>query len=443
MPFFKYLARDSSGRPIEGNVNAGSEDEVVKMLRTRGLSVERVGNRRFNSAGVEQQPPPTMQPISRAAPVSPAASQVSPVLAAKAKADPSDAIEPRGFLNHTKERELYFATTQLAAMFKAGFSPHDAFSQLAGKSTRPRYAASYKEISEHAQRGGRVSDILKRDADLYPPSLAALIRIGEDAGCLPEAMQTASDQLNASVKLQRWLKILQAVAIGTVVLVFAGQMIMAASLNQWDALEKDPNQAGAPLLMKNLAAQFRWPFGPLLLASIVLYYIAKLLWASVPNRGLRHKLVLFSPFGKRARAESLGIFTWALGQASRAGLSPATTWRVSAETCPNVDIARKLKEAKLRQGEGTKLSELLAQSNVIAPELQNVVQTGEIVGDVSGALEQVANHEIQEYRDRDRLIMGKMGCWAFLITTLGAAIGIGLYYGKFFMQLMNKILNTD
>ena len=58
MKTFQYKSRNQHGRPVEGSIEAASENEAVAELRRRGLTVTGISSRRGGSAGVPDRVPP-------------------------------------------------------------------------------------------------------------------------------------------------------------------------------------------------------------------------------------------------------------------------------------------------------------------------------------------------------------------------------------------------
>ncbi|HWA82249.1 MAG TPA: type II secretion system F family protein, partial [Fimbriimonadaceae bacterium] len=146
---------------------------------------------------------------------------------------------------------------------------------------------------------------------------------------------------------------------------------------------------------------------------------------------------------KRARAESLSVFAWTMGMLSRVGLSPKQVWDLSMATVPNLEMRRRFNETGGQMTEQTKLSEAMSMSRQMPEEYAPIVQTGEVTGDVPGALLRASQTQLEEFKAGDNASKLRVGCWMVLLMGVGSAILIMMYYGGFMGPLMKKILGDN
>jgi type II secretory pathway component PulF len=150
--------------------------------------------------------------------------------------------------------------------------------------------------------------------------------------------------------------------------------------------------------------------------------------------------LLVPAINKRARAESLSVFAWTMANLAKIGMPPKTVWELSVGTIPNLEIGRRMAETGRQMSEQTRLSEAMTMSQQVPDEYAPIVQTGEVTGDVPGALMRASQTQLEEFRAGDQMAKMRVGCWIFLLMGVGSAALIGMYYQGFMKPLMNKIL---
>ena len=156
---------------------------------------------------------------------------------------------------------------------------------------------------------------------------------------------------------------------------------------------------------------------------------------SMPMRQFRHMIIIRTPvLGGRAMAESMARLTWAMGMVSRGGLSPQQTFLLGLQSVPNLFVQQKLKEEGQRMGESDKLSVALRRSDLLPVEYGNIVETGEVTGDVPRALEHVARATDADFQARNATAVTSSsfilyGILAVMITILAAWLLTAWYGG--------------
>ena len=140
-----------------------------------------------------------------------------------------------------------------------------------------------------------------------------------------------------------------------------------------------------------------------------------------PSRHFRHEVGLKVPvLGGRARNESVTIFTWVLSKLARGGVPPFRSWEMSVDAVPNLAMQDRLRHAGVMMNEGTRLSDVVFNSKLFPQEYAPAVATGELTGDISGALDrlsQISRTEFDAGTVKSKAFTGSLGCVALLITS--------------------------
>lgn len=458
MPSFDYTAIDRQGNSVQGQVQADSRDEAALSLTRTGLLVSRLaqasggpvappaGRTPAQPVGSIQQgqtgrllpgAPPVMnpkagdaRPTTLAAPKVPvAASQKKPVIRTKRGTD----------------KDLYFLFSQLQSYARAGVNPVEALTNLSQTFRRADYADALRDAADAAKEGRPISDVFERYVDLFPPHVVGMVRAAEYGGFFPEAYDLITDQAQASHKFRIWFVWLLAVAIMVGACLPIMWLVLRGALESWDVQEKTGGMSpGMGTFVSGVGHQLLWPCGPIIVGLVLFFFLFGKYWQALPRRESRHRLLLLLPsVNKRARAESLSVFAWTMGMLSKVGLPPKTVWDLSIATVPNLEMRRRLDETGKQMTEQTRLSEALSQSRQVPEEYAPIVQTGEITGDVPGALIRASQTQLEEFKVGDTASKMRVGCWMLLLMGVGSAILIMMYYGGFFKPLMDKILGDS
>jgi type II secretory pathway component PulF len=123
----------------------------------------------------------------------------------------------------------------------------------------------------------------------------------------------------------------------------------------------------------------------------------------------------------------------------RAGLSPKTVVEVAAQTMPNLELSRQMSSAAQSMRAETKLSEVASRVSMLTPEMQTIVSTGEFVGDLPGALQNVATAHQGEFQSTSKMSTARIGCWMLLLLTLGTYLMFMIFVRKFYDTAFQKL----
>jgi general secretion pathway protein F len=146
-------------------------------------------------------------------------------------------------------------------------------------------------------------------------------------------------------------------------------------------------------------------------------------------------LVLAIPLvNGRARAESLLRLAFSLQNLAKAGMAPKTSFDIAADSMPNRELARRAREAAAQMRENQSLSDALRSAGLFDPQMNDVVSTGEITGEVPRAMAQVASAQAGDYDARDANFshLSRVLLYiplAIMVVTMLAILYLTLYSG--------------
>ena len=347
MPRYRYTAYDPQGNAVSGEVEATGEPAAVQALRKEGL-----------------------------VPV-----QLRPGIERKAGTGKSDRRVPL-------EDHLLFCRS-LASYLRGGLTLSHVLVLLAKQSPGSGLRDLYTRLREDVE-GGRSLGLAMRESGRFREDLVGMVESGERSGSLPQVLDRAARLFRLEISLRRRVRSaltypLVMAAVGMAVVAF----LLVYVVPRLSALFEDLGET-LPLPTRLLL----WISALLKTAGIpvLVVLLLALLWLRrrgtlmprLPFRNLRERITLSLVFSHLATLLDCGIpLVQALSMIAPMDPDPARWASVSA-----------------RVGKGYRLGQALEDEGSFTEDAVYIVQVGEAGGELSEALQQVADNswEIAENR---------------------------------------------
>lgn len=181
---FAYKGIDGAGLPQEGMITGVSEAAVMAELKTKGLQVMRLDEKKSGAK-----------------------------------------MEIKLLPKRVKAPELTIMTRQLATMVSSGMTLLRAFYVLEDQVENPKLKDTLSAVREDIEAGLNFSDALEKQPKVFGPLYVAMVRAGEAGGVLEQALDRTADQLEKDDSLRRQVK--GAMMYPAVVLGFALCVLLA------------------------------------------------------------------------------------------------------------------------------------------------------------------------------------------------------------------------
>ncbi len=420
MPFFSFEATDTQGRRRQGQIQGTTPDQVRQLLTGQGLQNVQI---RIAAA-------PAAAPTPKPAAAQPVKSVPVSVPAPTLPAEPKEHKPTR---LSDKDRMFFFG--QLGRFYHSGIAPNKALEELADRARSPGQQETFREIARLTGGGTGLGAAMRQYPDYFSPDDAATMEAGEKSGELTAACDAIAQQADKSHRLKkqlRWYTLTLTVTAGLFPILLGIVNGSLASMKVQDA-------AGGSLPVVATAAKYTGQgissMLPALAAGITAFFLLRWIWQRDRFLMLRHRLVLAIPLvNGRARAESLLRLAFSLQNLAKAGLAPKTSFDIAADSMPNRELARRAREAAAQMRENQSLSDALRSAGLFDPQMNDVVSTGEITGDVPRAMAQVASAQAGDYDARDTNF-SHLSCvllyipLAIMVVTMLAILYLTLYSG--------------
>ncbi|MCC6445684.1 MAG: type II secretion system F family protein [Armatimonadetes bacterium] len=383
MPTFEYQAKDSSGRPASGRLEAPDRRGALNQVREQGMWVTHLEEIRA------QSPPP-------ASPVLPAASL----------------------------KELMVAFRQFATMMKAGMSINQCLRTLAAQTANRKLREAFARMSQEVQQGMTLSRAMEQHPALFSLLQTRLVEAGETGGMLDRMLVRIADYLehdyNLILLVRRSTFYPRFVAVSALFVVFVPTLVL---------------QGVFPFLSSvlRIALMVALPLG-----AVWLFFRMGSLSPSL-RQGLDSFKLALPLWGKVARQLAVARFARAFGALFAGGVSPARSLILSAEVCGNTAISERLKEAAPMIQSGKGLTDALRPTRVFPEMVLNMLATGEQTGKTDEMMDKVAEYYEAEAEVSIRAMATASGPLLLIIIAIPIVLTIINFYTGYFNQMLQSV----
>lgn len=347
MATFAYIARDPSGRRITGRIEASNEQTVLAELESRGLAPVRL--------------------------------------------DLASEAPPEGSRVPTRALGRFYR--QLGDLLRAGVPMLRAIRLLAGMRSNRQLARVLAQVGDAVEDGERLADSMARHSRTFPEIQVSIIRAGERAGFIDQALDRLATFMDQRADMQS--KVVGNL-IYPVVLLVVGAGIVAAALvffvPRFEEFYADIElPASTRLLMSLSNLMVHW--WPLLLIATGGLVAAILYWRRNPAflRGwerFRMRLPLLGPLG---RAIACARFCRVLGTMLENGIPLIESMRIARGAVGSILLAEALDAATEAVSGGDPLARPLEDSGIIDPDVIEMISVGESANNLAEVLVTVAD----------------------------------------------------
>lgn len=391
MPRFSYRAVNSAGETVQGEMEAGDRDSLVRALRDQG----------YMPVHTEKRTGP-----------------------ARAAAKPA---ARRGRQGRVTQQGLALFTRELATLLGAGLPVDRALTTLAGQDEAGAMAGVAQHLLEAVRGGAGLADAMARQPGAFPAFYVGLVRAGEAGGTLTEVLTNLADTEERAESLRQDIR--SALTYPVLVLIAAGAAIvilLVAVVPEFEPLFANagnalPWSARAVLAVSDAFRAYWWALPAGVLAVAALAVQAR---RSPRLRAVRDTWAMRLPgTAPLIRKIEAARFARALGTLLRNGVDAATAIDMAVDTVGNTRLARALGSvaSRLRRGEG--LAQPLAAANAFPPLATQLMEAGEQSGHLDRMLLTVAGIYDQEVRrDTQRLLQLLVPMVTLLLGVVVAAI---------------------
>jgi type II secretory pathway component PulF len=365
---FTYLARDRSGKAIEGRISAQSSAAAVGRLRAQGLDVERI------------------RPVGSETPAAAAGKPFGSRIA-------EEMLYPVASGVLLRDAAVFFR--QLATLIGAGLPLYQALASCESQTRNLRLKAILRECQAHTSAGGRLSEALERHRYVFSELQLSMIRAAEYGGTLEGTLDRLAGYLEKELALRRMISRLT---------LYPKLVALSALFILGRSFFTDGMPAISKLIVGSMGKMTYTGVAYLMDTALVLAVLVGLwmvglavsrtvLYRAPAAREVLERLKLAVPgIGGVVRGFALTRFGRAFGAMYAAGLPMAGAIRIAGDASGSYVIRRSAEAAALAVEQGQSMSDAFARAGTLSPIMLDMLRTGEQTGNMDQMMERVAEH---------------------------------------------------
>ncbi len=358
MASFIYQARDTSGRPVDGGIDAADPQAAASTLMDRGLMVISIRAGAGRKAGRKRRQ------------------------------------------GKVKAQDLVVFTRQLATMIDAGLPLVQSLTALEEQTESPTFKPVLRETTENVEQGYAFSEALEAHPKVFNKLYVSMVAAGEAGGLLSEILDRLACYLESSARLKK--KVKSAMTYPTIV------CFIAISIALFLIVKVIPIFGN---IYKDFGAQLPMPTQVLIDISYVVrtYFILALMVVAGTVFGLikfkasrtgtalwdRTKLRL-PVFGKLIHKICISRFSRTFAALLRSGVPILETLHIVGQSSGNTVVEAAVNKAASSIEHGDNLAVALGQHTIFPPMLVRMISAGEQTGKVDVMLEKIADFYDEE-----------------------------------------------
>lgn len=415
MPRFSYSARSRSGEKLDGVVEAPDKRAALLQIERMGLVPVAV---KEAAAGAAAPAPAksAAKPAGKPATTGPA----RPEQPAKFQWNLGGVRNPR-----MNMRETLFFARELSDLLSSGMTLGNALHTLSRRKTKSDQDRMVVELRDEIIKGASLSDALTRYPETFSNLFVSMVKAGEASGAVNDALGRLVKHYERVLEARE--KIIGAMIYPAIVLIVGLLTIIFTMTFVIPKFSVVFGELGATLPLptriligiSNFMIAWGWLLAVMAAGGFIL--VRRYIRTEAGERTW-HGLLLRLPVVKKIiTANAFSQFARTLGALLTNGVPVLQALAIVENTVGNRLIAEEIHNARERVTDGSTISGPLAEGKVFPELLTDMLAVGEEAGDMSGALQHIA----QRYEsDLDRSIK--------LMTTvlepmmiLGIALGVG------------------
>jgi type IV pilus assembly protein PilC len=405
---FAYKVRDSSGKLIEGTLDADNDTLVATRLRSMGYLPVEIAAKGGATGAMKKD------------------------------------LHLPGMGGRVPLKVLALFSRQFATLVNAGLTLIRALSIMAEQTENPALAKVLEEVRLQVERGVALSEALSAYPKVFGHLYIAMIRAGEASGGLDRALLSLAETMEKQVALRGKIKSAMAypvtalcivVAIASAILLFIVPIFKGIYKTLGGTLP------GPTLILVDISNTVVH-FFPFVLVGLVLLVLGMRWFVKRPDgRVLWDTTKLKLPiFGGLARKTALSRFSSTLSALLRAGVPVLEALDITRETVANVVVARGIDSIIAGVKSGEPLAAGLSGHPVFPSMVTHMISVGEETGALDDMLAKVSTFLDEEIERTVEALTSLLE--PLMIVVLGGAVGamvICLYLPMFNVDtLVNK-----
>ena len=380
---FKYRVMNSDGEKIEGSYEADSREEVIDYISSNGYYPLMV-NEVVESANIEFK-------INK----------------------------------KVKLKDLSIFCRQFYTMLNAGVPILTCLDILSGQIENAKLKEATKGIQEEVEKGGVLSDAMKKHVDVFPELLVSLVASGEASGNLDAIMLRMATHYEKENKINNKVKsamiypmVLSFVAVGAVVFILT--YVMPTFMGIFE--ESGTTLPWSTKLLLGLSTGIKNNWFIIMVVLLLVITGTNIFLKTDQGILISSKLKLKIPVIKKLNEMIIvSRFTRTLSTLIASGLPLIDSIEIVAGVAGNKIAEQALMKIKDKVMRGESLYSSMKESEVFPPMLYSMVKIGEDTGSLDDILNKTADFYDEELENTIQTSVALIE--PLLILVMGLVIG--------------------
>jgi type IV pilus assembly protein PilC len=358
MANFTYQARDTSGKPKGGDIEAEDQQAAASMLMDRGLMVITIRASVGRKSGRKRRQ------------------------------------------GKVKSQDLVVFTRQLATMMDAGLPLVQTLTALEEQTESPVFKPVLRNVTTRVEQGHSFSEALAEHPKVFTKLYVSMVEAGETGGLLAEILDRLASYLESTARLKK--KVKSAMSYPVIV------CFIALSIALFLIVKVIPIFAG---IYKDFGAQLPTPTQILIDISDVIraYFVlaigavAGVIFGFVKFKQTKRGMAIWDRaklrmpvFGKLVHKIAISRFARTFAALLRSGVPILETLRIVGQSAGNTVVERAVEKTAASIERGDNLAVALGQHPIFPPMLVRMVSAGEQTGKVDVMLEKISDFYDEE-----------------------------------------------
>jgi type II secretory pathway component PulF len=391
MSSFRYQAVQSGGASVEGVIEADDRKTALQLLGQRGLFPSKLEADAANNGSSAASPKQTSLSFGRG----------------------------------VGRKEITAFTREMSALLGAAIPIPQALESLGEEEENPALRAIVLGISESVRKGDSFSAALAAHPQLFTTLYTSMIRVGEEAGVLPQVMNDLADLLEHEDEVRGEVKAaiaypLFVLGFGFVTVAVLLTVVLPRLFGMLQEMLKVLPLPTLILLRVSSALHQHW----LLILVSAVAIVGGLWWALRTPRGAEmwDRIKLRIPLmGSVFRSAALGRFARTLGTLVKSGVSLLPALKIVENTIGNRVLAAQIARVAEETRGGDSLATPLRKLGIFPKTVVQMIDVGEESGKLDEMLLKVADIEERHMRARTKTLISLLA--PILILIVGALVG--------------------
>jgi type IV pilus assembly protein PilC len=411
---FQYAAKDSSGKTVQGTIQAENRTEAVTQLRGQDLIVLRMEE---GGKGFLRKEKPK------------ASGSVTP-----SRLFSFGAARPRA-----SKAELTIFTRQLSTMISAGISLLESLEVLAAQAETPGMKATCEKLASELRGGADLSAAMQTCPKVFSPLYVSMVTAGEASGQMDIILERLAEYVEASEELKREIRSAMTYPVISLVLVLSITMFLMIGVVPGFKEVFDGLGAELPGLTLTVLAISDWLRTRWYVAMAgVIFGAVAFVMAKRTDKGklvFDHMLLKVPVFGTLSRKVALARFSRTFATLVRSGVPIMGTLEIVADTAGNRVVADAVRNSRESVRSGNMLSEPLSKAKVFPPMVVRMIAIGEKSGALEALLEKIAEFYDSQVKATIKSLTSLIE--PLLICFMGGIVGVVIL--SVFLPILNLI----